>query len=49
MYRTKLANYNALYAAFHSYFINIKNVHDNFTRGSHGLFHKVIGTNYRQH
>lgn len=46
MYR---ANHNLLPAIFQNYFINIKDIHQHFTRGSDALFLTVVRTNYRKH
>jgi len=42
------ANHNLLQAIFQNYFINIKDIHDHFTRGIDALFHTAIRTNYRK-
>src|SRR6218665_3621598 len=46
VYRT---NHNLLPAIFQNYFINIKDIHQHFTRGSDALFLTVVRTNYRKH
>src|SRR6218665_2677023 len=43
------ANHNLLSGIFQNYFINIKDIHQYFTRGSDALFLTVVRTNYRKY